>query len=177
MGALLTVAVLIRRSPPRRLQTPGSTTAGAVEVWSIRGEADQGFRLLIAAGEAASRPTALPAGVRLLIDAADTILVMAPSLPGRLDWLLSSTDKARQQADERLGVVMGHLREMGADARGEVGADDPLLAFEDAIRQFAPNHLLVGLRADDRRRWQERGLLDQIQRRFAVPTTVFQFDG
>ena len=65
---------------------------------------------------------------------------------------------------------------MGADARGEVGADDPLLAFEDAIRELAPDHLLVALRADDRTRWQERGLLDQIQQRFAVPTTVFQFD-
>ncbi len=64
---------------------------------------------------------------------------------------------------------------MGADARGEVGADDPLLAFEDAIRQFGPDHLLVALRADDRKRWHERGLLDRIQQRFAVPTTVFQF--
>jgi len=176
LGALLTVAVLIRRSPPRRMQTPGSTAGDATEVWSRRAEVDRGSRLLIAAGEAASRPEDLPAGVRSLIDAADTILVMAPALPGRLDWLVTSSENTRQQADERLGVVMGHLQEMGADAQGEVGADDPLLAFEDAIRQFAPDHLLVGLRADDRRRWQERGLLDQIQQRFAVPTTVFQFD-
>ena len=176
LGALLTVAVLIRRSPPGRLQTPGSTAAGAGDSIEKGGGAHRGSRLLIAAGEAASRPEDLPDGVRSLIDAADTILVMAPSLPRRLDWLVSSTDKARQQADERLGVVMGHLREMGAEARGGVGADDPLLAFEDAIRQFAPDHLLVGLRADDRKRWQERGLLDQIQQRFAVPTTVFQFD-
>ncbi len=176
LGALLTLAVVIRRSPPRRLQTSGSTAAGAGGLVEKGVAAHRGSRLLIAAGEAASRPENLPAGIRSLIDAADTILVMAPSLPRRLDWLVSATDKARQQADQRLDVVLGHLAEMGADARGEVGADDPLLAFEDAIRQFGPDHLLVALRADDRKRWQERGLLDRIQQRFALPTTVFQFN-
>ncbi len=175
LAALVGIAVLVRRSPPRRMQSPGSTSAGARGLVDASEGTDQGSRLLIAAGEAASRPEDVPAAVRSLIDAADSILVMAPSLPGRFDWLVSSTDKARQQADERLDVVLGHLREMGADARGQIGADDPLLAFEDAIRQFAPDHLLVGLRADDRKRWQERGLLDQIQQRFAIPTTVFQF--
>ena len=45
------------------------------------------MRLLIAVGEAASAPEQIPASVRSLIEAADEILVMAPALPGRLDWL------------------------------------------------------------------------------------------
>jgi hypothetical protein len=133
-----------------------------------------GLRLLIAVGAAASEPDDIPASVRSLIDAAGEILVIAPALPGRLDWLTSATDKAREQADERLQTVLGQLDEMGAGAAGAVGADDPLLAFDDAVRQFAPDHLLIGLRPGDRAGWQENGLLDQVIERFGLPTTVFQ---
>lgn len=130
-------------------------------------------KLLIAAGEAAATPKELPASIHGLIDAADEILVVAPRLPGRLDWLTSATDKASEQADERLQEVLGHLNELGAEASGRVGADDPLLAFEDAIREFAPDHILIALRGSDRGGWQERGLLDSILNRFEVPMTVF----
>jgi len=30
-----------------------------------------------------------------------------------------------------------------AEAGGVVGSDDPLVAFEDAVREFAPDHLLI----------------------------------
>lgn len=134
-----------------------------------------GARLLIAAGQAAARPEDVPGGVRLLIDAAEQIMVITPALPGRLDWIASDTDRATAQADERLQVVLGHLGEMGAAAQGRVGPDDPLVAFEDAVRDFSPDHLLIALRAQDRSGWQERGLLDQVQDRFGLPMTVFTF--
>ena len=132
-------------------------------------------KLLIAAGEAAASPEHVPTSVRALIDAADEIVVVTPTLPGRWEWLSSATDKATEQADERLQTVLGHLDDLGAEARGQVGADDPLLALEDAVREFAPDHLLVALRGGDRAGWQERGLLDQVLERFAIPVTVFQF--
>src|SRR6187551_1520882 len=130
-------------------------------------------RLLIAAGEAASSPGELPFGVRELIEAADEILVVTPRLPGRFEWLASATDKATEHADERLQTVLGQLAEMGSEASGTLGTDDPLLAFEDAIRDFAPDHLLVALRTDDDAGWQERGLLEQLQKRFGLPITAF----
>ena len=80
----------------------------------------------------------LPSGVRLLIDAADEITVIAPSLPGRLDWLTSDTDKATERADERLRAVLGQLDDAGSSARGQVGADDPLTAFDDVIGEMSP---------------------------------------
>ena len=89
----------------------------------------------------------------------------------------SDTDKATKRADERLAAVLGQLEELGAEAGGRVGADDPLIAFEDAIREFAPDHLLIALRPEDRAGWQERGLLDEIQRQFDIPMTVFQVPG
>ncbi len=133
-------------------------------------------RLLIAAGESASGPDRIPAGVRAVIDAADEILVMTPALPSRFEWLASATDRAREQADERLREVLGQLRELGKEAAGTVGADDPLLAFEDAIRDFRPDHLLVALRAGESSGWQERGLLDELQARFGLPMTVFALE-
>jgi hypothetical protein len=111
--------------------------------------------------------------VRELIDAADEIRVVTPRLPGRFEWLASATDKATEHADERLQTVLGQLAEMGSEASGTVGADDPLLAFEDAIRDFAPDHLLVALRADEDAGWQEHGLLEQLQQRFGLPITTF----
>jgi hypothetical protein len=133
-----------------------------------------GGRLLIAAGQAAGGTQDLPFGVRELVSAADEVLVLAPTLPSRFEWLASATDRAREQADERLHAVLGHVSELGTDAHGEVGADDPLLAFEDAVAEFAPDHILIGLRSDERAGWQEHGLLDKVLERFTVPVTVFQ---
>ncbi len=131
-------------------------------------------RLLIVAGKSAPGAGALPPGVRELIDGADEILVVTPALPNRLDWLASATDKAREQADERLSSVLDQLAETDANVSGEVGADDPLLAFEDALRDFEADHILVALRPDEEAGWQERGLLEQVRERSGLPTTVFE---
>jgi hypothetical protein len=134
-------------------------------------------RPLVAVGEAADGVDALPAGVRALIDSADEIMVIAPRLPGRLDWLTSDTDRATAEADERLAAVLGQLGEAGRPAGGRIGADDPLLAFEDAIREFRPDHLLIALRRADRAGWQEHGLLETLLGRFGLALTVFEISG
>ena len=131
------------------------------------------IRLLIAAGKSASDIEELPPGVRELIDAAEEILVVAPELPSRFEWLASATDKRREQADSRLQAVLGHLQELSTEARGQVGADDPMLAFEDAIREFTPDHILVALRGPDEADWQEHGLINRLLERFQLPVTVF----
>jgi hypothetical protein len=135
------------------------------------------LQLLIAAGEAAASVEELPFGVSELIDAAEEILVITPTLPGRLEWLASATDRAREQADERLRTVLGQLEQTGTGAEGEVGSDDPLEAIADAVRVFSPDHLLIALRAGEKAGWQERRLLEQIQERFALPMTVFSVSG
>jgi hypothetical protein len=130
-------------------------------------------RLLVAAGAAAEGPAEVPENVQLLLDQAEEILVIAPILPGRVHWLVSDTDRARSEADERLGTVLGHLEEMGQDAKGEVGADDPLLAFADAVERFRPDHILIALRGPATADWQERGLVEEVLARFGLPVTVF----
>ncbi|MGN6871683.1 MAG: hypothetical protein ACTHMY_25085 [Solirubrobacteraceae bacterium] len=132
------------------------------------------LRLLVATGVVAGNPTDLPAGVRLLLDSAEEILVVAPSLPTRIDWITSDTDRARLQADQRLRAVLGHLEGLGVEAEGSVGSDEPLEALQDAIRSFEPDHLLIAIRSGAHAGWQERGLLEDVQQRFGIPMTVFQ---
>jgi hypothetical protein len=130
-------------------------------------------RLLIAVGEPADSATALPPAIRSLIDAAGEVMVTSPALPSRLEWLMSDTDKAVARADDRLGVVVGQLEAVGTPARGSVGSDDPLVAFEDAIREFEPDHLLVALRPGEQAGWQERNLSHEVLARFGLPVTFF----
>jgi hypothetical protein len=139
--------------------------------------AQSGTRLLIATGEAAASEDELPRLVRVLIESASELLVMTPTLIGRLQWLASDTDRARYEADERLSVVLGQVEALAptAEIRGRVGDETPFTAFADAIQSFLPDHILIGLRSSDHAGWQERGLLDQI-REFGIPITVFELD-
>lgn len=134
-------------------------------------------RLLIATGEAAASVDEVPPLIRELIDGASEILVMTPVLPNRLQWIASDTDRARYEADERLETILGQVEDLapGAAIRSQVGDETPLTAFEDAIRAFTPDHILIGLRSADHSGWQERGLLDRI-REFGLPITVFELD-
>jgi hypothetical protein len=115
----------------------------------------------------------LPESIRALVQCASSVFVVTPSLPSRLQWIASDTDASRGVAAERLEAVLGQLKAPEVDAVGRVGADDPLTAFDDAVRDFGPDHILIGLRAADRAGWQERGLLDSVTERFNMPTTVF----
>lgn len=137
----------------------------------------ESWKLLIGVGEAGDQLGDVPAGVRALIEGASEILVMSPALPGRLDWLAGQTDRTREIADERLQAVLGQLEEAGEKAAGVVGSDDPMMAFEDAIRDFAPDHILIALRGRAKSGWQESGLVDQVIERFQLPVTVFAFEG
>lgn len=134
-------------------------------------------RLLIAAADGTPTLDELPPSIRLLIEAADEVLVLAPALPDRLEWLASDTDSARREADERLHRVMGKLADADAEVKGTVGADDPLQAFGDAITRFSPTHIVIGRRSENRADWQEDGLIEALADRVAIPITVFDVAG
>jgi hypothetical protein len=138
---------------------------------------EQESRLLIVTGAAAEDAGQLPALVQAIIQSASDILVVAPVLPGRLQWLVSDTDRVRQEADERLQAVLGQVEELSSvSAAGEVGDETPLSAFADAVRSFQPDHILIALRAADHSAWQESDLLDRVREGFHLPITIFEID-
>jgi hypothetical protein len=130
--------------------------------------------LLIVTGAAASDLGEVPIGARTLIDHASEILVVSPALPSRIAWLASDTDRTREVADERLSAVLNQIEDTGTPVEGTVGADDPLLAFEDAVADFHPHHILIAVRDSDESGWQERGLIEKVFERFGLPVTVFK---
>ena len=51
-----------------------------------------------------------------------------------------------------------------------------LTAFEDAVADFQPDHILIGLRSSEHANWQERGLVDHVKERFGLPLTTYAID-
>jgi hypothetical protein len=135
-------------------------------------------RLLVVTGAAVADPAELPPLIRSLLQAASDILVVTPVLPGRLQWLASDTDRVRHEADDRLQTVMAQVEAVApeAAASGQVGDETPFSAFADAVRRFAPDHILVALRASDHSGWQERQLSERVLAAFHIPLTIFEID-
>lgn len=133
-------------------------------------------RLLMVADAAVAEVGELPAEARALIDAAAEVYVVTPSLPGRLDWLTDAVDRSRHLADERLDSVLGHVRTLGARVSGRTGDDYALTAFSDAVADFHPDHILIGLRTSEHANWQERGLIEKVVDRFGLPVTTYAVD-
>jgi hypothetical protein len=134
------------------------------------------FRLLIVTNAAAAGPASLPPVVRFLIQAASVRFVVSPRLTTPLQWLETDIDGATVQARTRLDAVLGHFGSDLAPISGAIGDDTLLLAIDDAINDFGPDHLLIGLRDHERDGQQERHLLDKVRRRFHMPLTVFEVD-
>jgi hypothetical protein len=133
-------------------------------------------RLLIVAGASAASADELPASVRELIAQASEILVVAPVLTSKLHLWTNDTDRAREQADERLSAILDHVEAIAPDASGVVGDEVPLSAFDDAVRVFSPDQILIGLRAGRQAAWQERSLVPRVEKAFGLPVTAIAID-
>ena len=133
-------------------------------------------RLLFVADAAVADVGELPQDVRSVIDAAADIFVLTPTLPGRLAWLADDVDGFRHMADERLDVVLGHLRSIDAHVTGMSIRGSLLTFIADAVDAFGPDHILVALRAAEHANWQEHNLIAHIEERFGLPVTTYPVD-
>ena len=176
---------------PSWTSATGTTTSshrGTAELTPTSKGAEEGIPLedrdtaveaeAIVTGAVVADVAELPPLIRSLISSASEILVIAPVLPGWLQWLASDTDRVRQEADERLEAVLAHVETLApaAAGAGSVGDETPLSAFADAVRRFQPHHILIALRAADHSAWQERRLVDRVRDAFHIPITIFEID-
>jgi hypothetical protein len=161
---LLTLAGLVyvaraRRSEPPRQQVP-----------SRRGRANERRILVIANETVGGGP--LREEIRRRSEGYDEqVLVVTPALNSPLRHWASDEDDARQKAQERLNASLTRLREVGVDAKGEVGDAEPLQAMEDALRLFGADEIIISTHPEGRSHWLERGIVDAARERFAVPIT------
>jgi nucleotide-binding universal stress UspA family protein len=133
-------------------------------------------RLLFVADAAVADVDELPLAVRAVIDAAVEVLVVTPTLPGRLAWLADDIDGFRHLADERLDAVLGHMHSIDAEASGWAGRGSVLAPIADAVARFQPDHILLALRSREHANWQEKRLIQHIEERFGLPLTTYAVD-
>jgi len=117
--------------------------------------------------------SATPAGVhRVLVvaapgtssvavgDQATEVVVIVPALASSLEAVTGAVDDRRAEAEQTALSLARSLSRDGRSTRGEVGADDPVLAVEDALRTFGADEVLVV--GDD-------AMVEQVRGRVAVP--------
>jgi hypothetical protein len=86
------------------------------------------------------------------------VLVVVPALSAPVEALTGAVDDRRRDAEATAAVLESRL----PGARVEVGADDPALAVEDALRVFGADEVLVV--GDD-------GMLEAIREHVATPVS------
>ena len=86
------------------------------------------------------------------------VLVVVPALSATVEALTGAVDDRRADAEATAAALETRL----PGARVEVGADDPALAVEDALRVFGADEVLVV--GDD-------GLVDAIRARVTIPVS------
>ena len=128
-------------------------------------------RILVVANETVGGETLRNCIRKKTADVAEKVLVVTPALNSPLRHWLSDEDGARAAAAERLEQSVGRLRELGIDARGEIGDADPLQAMEDALRTFGADEIIISTHPEGRSHWLERGVVSAARERFAVPIT------
>jgi hypothetical protein len=100
---------------------------------------------------------------------ADVRVIAPASGLSRVEWLTSDEDAARADAAVRADEVGEAIPATSVETA--VGDPDPLLAVEDALRQFPADDIVVVTRPDDDATWLESGAADEVGKRFDLPVT------
>lgn len=97
-------------------------------------------------------------------DDIDELRVVVPAVhQSRLQWLTNADDDARERADDAASSIADALPSRETEA--SAGDSDPLLAAEDALREFAADEVVVVTRPDEEATWLEEGDTQAIARR------------
>ncbi len=136
-------------------------------------------RVLVVTNEELADANEVPDAIRPLIDGADEIYVVAPTLTTRLQWLADDRDTALVAADERLRTVFDHMHAEGLHPQGAVGVENQLTAISDALAVFDADLIVLRLhlRGSDHDNRKEHKTAAKVRQQFDIPTVAFYFDG
>jgi hypothetical protein len=106
---------------------------------------------------------ALPGTASVTVpERATEVVVVVPALASKLEAATGAVDDRRADAEQTALALTRRLSRPGVGVRGEVGADDPVLAAEDTMRLFGADEILVAA-GDD--------VVEQIRGRVTVPVS------
>jgi hypothetical protein len=152
--------LFFRGEPKRPIQTAPARRGGEGE-----------RRILVVANETVGGHTLVDLIHQRSEGVGEEVLVVTPALNSPLKHWASDEDDARAAAQERLDNSLERLRELGVNARGEVGDGEPLQAIEDALRTFGADEIIISTHPEGRSHWLERGVVTAARERFVVPIT------
>ena len=96
-------------------------------------------------------------------DGATDVVVVVPALASTLEAVTGAVDDRRADAEQTALALTRRLSRPGVNVRGEVGADDPVLAVEDMLRQFGADEIVVA---------GDTSVAEQIRGRVTVPVSL-----
>jgi hypothetical protein len=164
IGIVVLLAVhYSRRKPHSSLSSPAPAALAPRP-------ADETFRVLVIADESCIEPgfpaqIAAHAGGRAI-----EVLVIAPAIGS---WLArwTSDESAHVDARQHLDDTVTALARAGITARGETGADDPIQATDDGLREFAADEIVFVTKPGTSTDWVEEGVIETATKRYAIPVT------
>jgi len=95
-----------------------------------------------------------------------------PATPVGTHLLTWDEDEAIAAAQDRLQAVLERLRGLGAEAEGEIGNRDPLIAIDDAILTRRVDEIILSTLPESRSRWLRQDVPSKLRAAVDVPIEV-----
>ena len=164
LGLIVILAVHYSRSSPH----PALSSAPPDPLASQ--PADDNYRVLVIADESCVDP-GFPAKIAAHADGRTIeALVIAPAIGSWLGrW--TNDESAHVDARKHLDETVTALGRAGITAMGETGADDPIQATDDGLREFAANEIVFVTKTGTSTDWVEKGVIDTATKRYSIPVT------
>ena len=164
----IVLVVVVVASYARRHPHPAAETPAPATVAVLQPAQDGRYRVLVIADESCVDPS-FPAELSAHADGGPVeVLVIAPAIGSRVSRWTGDESQfagARRHLDETVTA----LAEAGIEATGETGADDPLQAADDGLREFAAQEIVFVTRPGTDTDWVERGVVEAARGRYPVP--------
>ena len=128
--------------------------------------------ILIVANETLASPTLASAVARRLDAGPVAFHVVVPATPVGTHLLTWDEDEAISAAHERLEAVLERLRGLGAEADGEIGNRDPVIAVGDAMLNRPVDEIILSTLPESRSRWLRQDVPSKLRAAVEVPIEV-----
>jgi len=121
--------------------------------------------VLVVANETCDNPS-LCAVIFAHVGRRADVLVVTPALPSLASRWTSDDDSAVRRATDRMRTTVKCLQRLGMSAHGQVGDHDPVLAVEDALRDFPADEIIVFTWPEERSNWRRQNVAQRVRSRF-----------
>ena len=128
--------------------------------------------ILIVANETLASPTLASAVAERVAAGPVTFHVVVPATPVGTHLLTWDEDEAIAAAHERLEAVLDRLRGLGAEADGEIGNRDPVIAVDDAMLDRPVDEIILSTLPESTSRWLRLDVPSKLRAAVRVPVEV-----